>query len=77
MILSPYNFTTVSHKIKKNNDTNHRKLWNFWNLALMTSEAVGILRSLWVVWLETRGIEDSAEDFVLETLVALDVGMLG
>jgi hypothetical protein len=24
-----------------------------WNLALMTSETVGMFRSLWVVWLET------------------------
>jgi hypothetical protein len=25
-----------------------REMWNFFNLALMTSETVGILRSLWV-----------------------------
>jgi hypothetical protein len=30
-----------------------RELWNFWNLVLMTSETVGIFRSLWEVWLET------------------------
>jgi hypothetical protein len=46
-------------------------------LALMTSETVGILRSLWVVWLETYQGRRSAEDFRLETLDALDVGRLG
>jgi hypothetical protein len=45
----------------------------------MTSETVWILRSLWVVWFGgmPRGIEDSAEDFRLETLDALNVGRLG
>jgi hypothetical protein len=30
-----------------------RELLNFLNLALMPSETEGILRSLWVIWLET------------------------
>jgi hypothetical protein len=54
------------------------KLRDFRNLALMTSEIVGILRSLGGrVGDILRGIEDSAEDFGLETLDALDVGWLG
>jgi hypothetical protein len=46
-----------------------REPWNFWNLALMIQRLkVGDV---------PRGIEDSAEDFRLETLDALDVGRLG
>jgi hypothetical protein len=50
------------------------ELWNFRNLALTSSETVGILRALWVDMVSVCMGMDSAEDFGLETLDALDVG---